>query len=89
MLGLSCSIPNLFIIAVCGFLVEQVGSNSLNRDQTQTPALGAQRLSHWTTGEPLAFTLAQQTCAHLQLEGGNDVEILIKIGIIYTLRMSF
>ena len=84
-LGLSCSILNLFIIAVCGFLVEQVGSSSLNRDQTQIPALGTPRFSHWTTrGDPLAFTLAQQTYAHLQLEGGNDVEILIMISIIYT-----
>ena len=32
-----------------------VRSSSLTRDQTQVPALGAQSLSHWTTGKSWVF----------------------------------
>ena len=36
-------------------LMWHVRSSSLTRDQTQVPALGAQSLSHWTTGKSWVF----------------------------------
>ena len=40
-----------FLVVAYGFLVQHVGSSSLTRDWTLTPALGAWSPSHWTTRE--------------------------------------
>ena len=46
--------------------LRHVGSSSLTRDGTQTPALVAQSLSHWTTREVLPVSLLLSTM-HLAL----------------------
>ena len=55
--GLSCDTQNLqslfqpagSSVAACKLLVVSMGSSSLTRDQTRSPALGAWSLSHWAT----------------------------------------